>query len=216
MKKKFSEQDLARLDKLISEAELKTGAQIVLATTGRSDSYAELPWKAFAMGASLAGLVVFASYIIFPGWISLEAILFSVLTIFASGAVFAALILLLPAFARLLLSRSRRETESLQYAESLFLSHELFATDSRRGVLILVSQFERQVVILPDKGVRDRLTIHVMKTIISRMSLHLKQKNIISAMETGLEELVSALRPPLDTGNDKKELSNEIIDEDQL
>ncbi|MDT8401081.1 MAG: TPM domain-containing protein [Bacteroidales bacterium] len=212
MKHIFSDLDRARLDKLISESELKTKAQIVLATVKRSDSYAELPWKAFAMGASLAGLTVFVIHLVLLGWIYDTVILFSILTIFACGALLAALTLLFPGFARFFLSRNRRETESLQYAEALFLSRELFDTESRRGILILVSQFERQVVILPDKGVRDRLTADVLKNIISKMTKALKQKNMKDAMETGLNGLVEALCPPLDTGPDKKELANEIIE----
>jgi len=214
MKHIFSDKDLARLDKLISESEQKTNAQIVLATVKRSDSYAELPWKAFAMGASIASLVVFAVLIVSSVWIAGSAVLFSVLLIIVCGALFAALTILFPGVARLFLSKSRKETESLQYAESLFLSHELFDTDSRRGILIFVSQFERQVVILPDKGVRDRLTVNVMKNIISSITFYLKQKKVRKAMETGLDELVSALSPPLATGPDKKELANEIIDEE--
>ena len=98
---------------------------------------------------------------------------FTVAIILATGIIFVFLTILFQGLARLFLSDGRRETEVMQYAESLFLSRELFATGDRRGILLLISQFERQVVILPDKGVRDRLSIDVMNDIISKMTLYL-------------------------------------------
>ena len=143
-------------------------------------------------------------------------ILFPVAAILAAGVILALLTLLFPGFARLFLSESRRETETLQYAESLFLSRELFTTEGRRGILLLVSQFERQVVILPDTGVRDCLTEEVLKNIISKMAQHLRKNNLRNALETGLEELVSELSPSALSRPDKNELSNQIIErEDQ-
>ena len=59
MKQILSDTDRILLDKRIAEAEIKTKAQFVLATVKRSDSYAEIPWKAFAFGSSIAGFMVF-------------------------------------------------------------------------------------------------------------------------------------------------------------
>ena len=56
MKHVLNNEERSRLNKDIADAEKRTGAQIVLAVIERSDSYAELPWKAFALGASIAGL----------------------------------------------------------------------------------------------------------------------------------------------------------------
>jgi putative membrane protein len=214
MKHILSDNDRAILDKHIAEAEKKTGTQIVLASIKRSDSYAEIPWKAFAFGVSVAGLTVFLFDVFRMQWVTNAMILISVATILITGAIPAFLTLIFPGFARLFLSVHRKETETLQYAESLFLSHELFATESRRGILLLVSHFEKQVVILPDTGLRDRLRVDVMNIIISKMTRDLKQNKVRNALETGLEELIDALSISSHAGPDKNELSNEIIEED--
>ena len=214
MKQILSDTDRTLLDKLIAEAEIATRAQIVLATVKRSDSYAEIPWKAFAFGSSFAALVVFLLDLLLPLWITDTVILLSVAVILATGALFVLLTVLFQGFARLFLSESRKETETMQYAESLFLARELYATEGRRGILLLVSQFERQVVILPDKGVRDRLGNEVIKNIISKMTQHLRQNEPIKALETALEELVTELSPSASSGPDKNDLSNEIIEEE--
>ena len=44
------------IDAQVARLESRTGVQVVTAVVGKSDTYAELPWKAFALGASLAGL----------------------------------------------------------------------------------------------------------------------------------------------------------------
>lgn len=216
MKPILSETDRTLLDQRLAESEALTRTQIVLATVRRSDNYAEIPWKAFAFGISITGFVIFLLDLFLFRWITDTMILFSVAAILATGAIFVIMTLLLPGFARLFLSGSRKETETQQYAESLFLSRELFTTEGRRGILLLVSQFERQVVILPDKGLRDRLGVEVMKNIILKMAEHLRQNDVRKALETGLDELVSELSASADSRPDKNELSNEIIERESV
>ena len=214
MKNILSGFDRVLFDKRIAEVELQTKTQVVLAIAKRCDNYPEIPWKAFAIGASSAGLILFIIDLVMLSWMMDTMILLSVVAILASGTLLAILTLIFPGFARLFLPKSRMETETRQYAESLFLSRELFTTEDRKGILLLVSQFERQVVILPDTGVRKWLSADVMKKIISKMTPHLRQNDVKNAMETGLDELVSALSPPVANGPGKNELSNEIIEED--
>jgi putative membrane protein len=213
MKQILSETDRIYLDKLIAEAELQTKAQIVLGTVKRSDNYSEIPWKAFAFGSSIAGLAVFLLDLV-QVWEMGTLVLFPVAIILATGTILVFLTIIFQGFARLFLSDSRRETEVMQYAESLFLSRELFATENRRGILLLISQFERKVVILPDKGVRDRLSIEVMNNIISKMTQYLRKDEVRNAMETGLKELTAELRAMAPSGEDINELSNKIIEEE--
>jgi len=212
----LTETDRILLNERVAEAEKKTNMQIVLATVKKSDSYAEIPWKAFAFGSSVTGFIVFLLDFFVFGWLTSTLILFSVTAILVTGISFVFLTLLLPGFARLFLSASRKESETLQYAESLFLSRELFATEGRRGILFLVSQFEKQVVILPDTGIRSHLNVDVMKNIISKMTKYLRQNEVKYAMETGLEELLQVLSPPLREITDKNELSNEVIEEEGI
>jgi putative membrane protein len=216
MKQILSDTDRTLLEKHIAEIEKQTGVQIVLASIRRSDSYAEIPWKAFAIGASLAGLVVLFLDLFVLGWLTETLMLFSVAVILATGVIFVLMSVLLQGFARLFLSDPRKEMETMQYAESLFLSHELFSTEGRRGILLLVSQFERQVVILPDKGVRNLLSKDVLKDVILNMTKYLGRNDIGKAMETGLGGIHAALGSLEPGGAIKNELSDEIIEEDGI
>src|SRR5512133_1847354 len=155
MKPVLSENDKNLLEKRIAEAEKLSKTQIILATVRRSDCYREIPWKAFALGTSTAGLIVLSLDLAFMEWIRNTTVIISIVATLAIGAFIALLTILLPGFARLFLPDSQAETETRQYAESLFLSRELFATEHRTGILLLISLFERTVVILPDKGLKD-------------------------------------------------------------
>jgi putative membrane protein len=214
MKQILSDAERTLLDERIAETEKQTGAQVVLASVIRSDSYAEIPWKAFALGASVAALVMLILDLFVLTWLTNVLIIFSVAVILASGILFAGLALLFPGCARLFLSPQRKETECMQYAESLFLSNELFMTESRRGILLMVSQFERQVVILPDTGIRDLLGTAVLQVIISQMTPHLKRNELKLALEAGLEGIRSALGSAVPEPGGNNELPDQIIEEE--
>lgn len=212
MKQTLSDHERSRLDGLIADAEKRTNTQIVLAVIQRSDSYVELPWKAFALGTSITGLFVFVLALLFYEWYPMVNVLMAVAITLAGGSVFALLTVLIPGFAKRFLSSFRAEVEVRQYAESLFLSRRLFATSKRTGILVLVSLFERKIVILPDKGLSDQLTNDAMQSIITSMTQFLKRKEISLAFEAGLEELSRTLGTSIQ-GTGENELSDEIIEE---
>ncbi len=214
MIKILSDHERVRLDRLIADAEKRTNAQIVLAVIKRSDDYAELPWKTFALSASVAGLFVVILDFILNYWVSHTTLLIAAIAMLSTGAAFALLTIFIPGFARIFLSANRAEVEVKQYAESLFLNRELFATRKRIGILLLVSLFERQIVLLPDKGLKSRLTKETMESIIACMKQPLAHNELNRALENGLEELSKVLE--LSTqgrDNIENELSDQIIEE---
>lgn len=214
MIKILSDQERSRLDQLIAEAEKRTNTQIVLAVIKRSDDYAELPWKAFALSASVAGLFVAILDFILNYWVSSTTVLIAAVVMLSTGAAFALLTIFIPGFARIFLSAHRAEVEVKQYAESLFLNRELFATSKRIGILLLVSLFERQVILLPDKGLSRRLTTNAMQDIIACMAQPLVHHELNRSLENGLEELSKALELTTQgPGNIENELSDQIIEE---
>lgn len=215
MKRILTESERKRLDELIIEAEKLTRIEIVLSAVKRSDSYAEIPWKAFAFGASLAALFMFLFDLLVLTWVYESLVLATIALMLAVGILLAGLTLLFPVVARLFLSRHRKEMETIQYAESMFLNRELFTTKGRKGVLLLVSIFERQVVIIPDKGLRDILEKSTLLGIIDEMTQILKRGHVAQALELGINRIIE--KTGSTTGGDPKdELSNEIIEEEGL
>jgi putative membrane protein len=178
----MNKQSLMNMDYRVAEVEKRTGAQIVIAVIERSDAYPELPWKAFALGAAVAGLLVVLQDMARPEWTSGFAVLFAVALTLAAGITSALLCVYAPLFARLFLDSHRASAEVRQYASALFLSREMFATNRRTGILLLVSLFERHVVVLPDTGLAQRLSQDSLQMIIARMKTALKKGQVERAL----------------------------------
>ena len=213
MKPVLTDQERIQLDRRIADVEKRTGAQIVLAVTERSDTYAELPWKAFALGTAASGLATVLHDLLMPGWPSSFAVLFAVVSMLATGGAFVLLCILLPKFARLFMDAHRAEVEVRQYAQSLFLSREVFATRGRTGVLLLVSMFERQVILLPDAGLSKRLSREAMQAIVVRTTTALAAGQVARALENGLEGLEENLSAPAPGESPENELPDRIVEE---
>ena len=208
----LSDNDRNRLDEVIAKTEERTKTQIVLAVVRRSDTYTELPWKAFALRASVAGLLLLILDRSFYDWYPKSTVLIAVAGILACGAFFALLTVTIPGFAKPFLSPHRAEVEVQQYAQSLFLERELFATNRRTGILMLVSLFERRVVTLPDTGLDNQLDGNDIQSVITAMTPFLKRKEISRAFEAGLERL-SRILGTTGPGTGENELPDEIIEE---
>jgi putative membrane protein len=141
-----------------AEVESRVGIQIVAAIIDKADAHVELPWKAFAMGAVLAGVALVVADAMRPQWLTANAALVDTVAILSCGGASALLAIFARPYARLFLRSTRRDFSVRRHAQALFLEHELFATRQRNGVLILVSCFERRVELLADVGLHQHVT----------------------------------------------------------
>lgn len=213
MKRILTNKERSLLERRIAATEKITGTQIVLAVIEKCDSYAEIPWKAFALGAAVAGFLIFVFDLLYSQWCSPTLVMISVFIILIAGIFTSLLSLYIPSFARFFLAEHRAETEVRQYAESLFLSRELYATRRRTGVLLLVGLFEHQIILLPDKGLNRRLHQKAMQKIIEQMKPSLVSEQVARALEIGLIKLAEILALKKGGKKRKNELANIIIEE---
>ncbi len=214
MGRTLTQQERARIEGRVAEAEARTGAQLVVAVIDRCDAYPELPWKAFALGVATTSLAAWAVGLArVQGAVSARWALAGLVALLAIAAAAALLSVFLPAFARLFLDSQRAELETRQYAESLFLSRELFATNHRTGVLLLVGLFERQVVVLPDRGLAERLEPGALEAVIQKMTPLLAAGRVARALEVGLDGLVAVLEETAPPDAADNELPDAVAEE---
>ena len=213
MKHTLNIEERAQLNQRIADIEKRTGAQIVLAVIERGDAYPELPWKAFALGASIAGFFVLGMNLLWPLTSSMTSALLAIVMVLVAGTGFALLCVLVPDFARLFLSAHRAEEETRQYAESLFLSKQMFATTKRKAVLLLVSIFERQIFVLPDTGLTQKLNQEATDNIIKHMRPYLIAGKTAQALDAGLKKLAEIISAGVQPEVFVNELPNDIIEE---
>lgn len=190
---RFTADEERRIQAAAEQLEARTGVQVLAAVIDKADHYPEAPWKAFALAASLAALLFAIQAALDPPWIAPVHAAFYAVLVLGIGAAAALATILLPPFARLFVSSARREGEVEQYARAYFTERELFATRRRTGILVLVSRFEREVVILPDTGVAGRLGEPVLAAIVRQMAPLLARGQRSEALTAGLAALEAAL-----------------------
>ena len=189
----LSDADRERVNARVARAEGRVAAQIVTAVVAKSDAYPELPWKAFALATALAALAVAVGAGLRPGWTALQDARVLVVVVLGAGLSAAALTVYVPRLARGLLSGVRAEGEVQQYAQALFLDRELFHTRARTGVLLLVSLFERRVVVLPDRGIPGDIGEADWQAVVRAMTPGLAAGRVADALIEGVARVEALL-----------------------
>ncbi len=190
----FTPEMAERIRGRIAQLESATGAQLLVVVAGKSDDYPEAPWKAFALASSLAGLGAAIWLLLARPWIAPAEAALAAAGVLGAGAAAALLAVFAPPLARRFVTPGRLELEVDQHAHSLFSEHRLTETSARAGILLLVSLFERRVVILPDAGVAARVDGAALAAVAGRLAAGLARASRGDAVLAGIDALESALR----------------------
>ena len=107
------------------------------------------------------------------------------------------------------IDRTRRDVEVTQFAQSLFFQRGLDRTRGRVGILLLVSLFERKVVILADEGFDGRIGESDWGALTRRITLLLRYGSTAIALQAGLDAMEAML---LERGFSGHASTNEVPD----
>lgn len=207
-------QEQSQINGLVAEFEAGTHAEVLVAVIGKADNYPEIPWKAFALGAAIAALLVVAHAWAFPEWHVTRTAIAPVTAMLGAGAACGLLAIFVPAFGRLFLDRLRAEAEVRQYAQALFLERRVFETHDRVGLLLLISLYERRVVVLPDNGLDAHLAETQVAAAIAGMAHPLARGDTAAAVQAGLQVLAAGLHgAPLRRAARHNELPDAAVQE---
>jgi len=189
----LTEADKRALDARIGTLEARTGVQVVTAVVPRADAYPELAWTAFALAASLAGLVVVALDVLRPAWMTGYVALSHVLPVLAAGLLAAVLVAWVPPLAHLLLGRARAARETRRFAQSLFVERDLGRTKARTAVLLLVARFERRVELIADHGHDGGIGAGEWRSVVEAATAGLARGDGCAALLAALDRLEALL-----------------------
>lgn len=149
---RFNQQDLDRIKAAVHTAEGKISGEIVPVFVEKSGFYSIAIYRGFLL---LAGLS-FLSIIIFDRYIPSLAIydpLLIFLSVTLAGLIGSLATKYIDPLKRLLMSQKHLDQATRKRAENAFLQEEVFATRHRTGIMIFVSFFEREVIIMADRGI---------------------------------------------------------------
>jgi putative membrane protein len=149
---RFTPQDLERIKAAVRAAETKISGEIVPVFVEKSGHYSIATYRGFL---ALAGLA-FLAIIVFDRYIPTLAIydpLMIFLMVILVGLIGSLAAHYIDPFKRMLMSQTHLDQATRKRAENAFLEEEVFATRHRTGIMIFVSFFEREVIVMADRGI---------------------------------------------------------------
>lgn len=145
----FSDEEKARVEAAVKDAEARTEGELVVVVSRRSDDYAEV--RAL-LGFACAMIAAFAAGRVASG---IDAVL--LVSIAGIVGVLGYLLGGLSPLLRLFAPRSLREAKVDARTKQLFVEEGVMETRGRSGVLIHLSEAEHLVEILADAGIHARV-----------------------------------------------------------
>ena len=190
LKQKFSHDDLQRIKLAVSEAENKISGEIVPVIVEKSGVYTIANYKA----SLISGVFFFIVMIILDRYIIDDAthtLYYDPLFIFSvviTGAALGALMPnILPPVKRWLVSRAYMDDCCRQTAENAFLEEEIFNTRHRTGIMIFLSFFEHEVIVMADRGISKVVEQKEWDNIVAELVRHIRSGKIVEGIEAGIK-----------------------------
>jgi putative membrane protein len=152
LKNRFSAEDLERIKSAVRKAEEKISGEIVPVFVERSGYYTIANYR----GAMIAAALVFLAIIVVDRYIpdlSIYDPLFIFITIVLGGLLGAIATHSIEPLKRVMLSQTHMDQATRKRAENAFLEEEVFNTRHRTGIMIFISFFEREVIVMADRGI---------------------------------------------------------------
>lgn len=201
---KINESSKKAIENAIREAERNTDAEIVPVIINYSSEYPEVTFS----GAILVMFTVSFIYFLlskFPNTYLLLTIQFFSLLI---GYWF----FQISPEVKVFLSSKRKIKEKVQQkAQQVFMENGLGRTQNSTGVLILVSLMERQIQILADHRVSDRVPKDFFDQVVTEILAEIKDGHLTEGMIQGIKRLGERLAKDFPAQLDKNELSDRLI-----
>lgn len=215
IKNRFTQQEFDRIKAAVKKAEDKISGEIVPVFVERSGFYTIANYR----GAMLMAAATFISIIIFDRYVPSLAILdpmfmFFIVTI--GGLLGGILTHSLPPLKRMLISRNHLDQATKKRAETAFLEEEVFNTRHRTGILIFISFFEHEVIVLADRGISKVVDQKEWDDLVQRIIEQIRLGRVTEGIEESILRCGEILLEKgfVKTQDDINELRDDLRTED--
>jgi putative membrane protein len=89
---------------------------------------------------------------------------------------------------RLLLNQAHLDQATKTRAENAFLEEEVFNTSQRTGIMIFVSFFEREVIVMADKGISKVVEQKEWDKMVRGIIESVRKGKIVDGLETAIKQ----------------------------
>lgn len=187
----------------IRRVESETDAELVTVLAPRADDYTYIP----VLWAGLAALVVPGAVNWFPGWLDARGLLLAQWITFIALA----LAFRLPRVTTHLIPRSVRFWRASNLARRQFLEQNLHHTEGGTGMLIFVSEAERYVEILVDRGISSRLGDETWEAIVEAFTKRVREGRTLDGFLECIEACGRHLKASVPATRERNELPDHLV-----
>jgi putative membrane protein len=186
LQKKFSDAELDRIKAAVREAESKISGEIVPVIVEKSGYYSIANYKACLMAASLMFLIIIVLDRFAPSLAVYNPMLIFLIVVLAGiiGSV-------IPHFSniarRMLVSQQHMDHATRQRAENAFLEEEVFNTRHRTGIMIFISIFEHEVIVMSDRGISKVVEQKVWDKIVRDLTESIRKGAVVEGVEAAIK-----------------------------
>ncbi len=203
----FKPENAKRIENAVKTAEETTSGEIMTVIVSESRSYTFTLWLGAVLGIALASVGAWIFSRNHP-WLSVGEIFLIQTLGFVLGGWFGSW----PSLRRFLIPRRRFSHAVAEAAAAAFVRNGLTNTAHRTGVLIYVSAFERQVVVLGDKGIHEKVPDGFWEKAVDKFTRQMGENDDLEGLITLITEVGAELsRNFPSTGKNSDELSNQPL-----
>jgi putative membrane protein len=167
IRQKFSDADLERIKASVRKAESQISGEIVPVVVGQSGYYSIANYKSGLIFGSLTFLLI----IIFDRYVPALAVydpLLIFITVIGAG---------------ILVAQAHLDHATQQRAENAFLEEEVFNTRHRTGIMIFISFFEHEVIIMADRGISKVVDQKVWDKLVEGLIEEIRLGKVVEGLE---------------------------------
>jgi putative membrane protein len=186
LRKKFSDADLHRIKAAVKEAESKISGEIVPVIVERSGIYAIANYRAALTASGIAFLLIVVLDRYVPSLAVYDPLLIFLIVI-SFGFLGAILSNSFDFVRRFMLSQPHMDRATKLKAESSFLQEEVFNTRQRTGIMIFISFFEHEVIVMADTGISKVVDQKVWDTIVKGLIDKIRRGKVVDGLEAAIK-----------------------------
>lgn len=187
----------------IERIEQDTDAELITVLAAQADDYTYIS----LLWAGLIALLLPGALNFFGDWLTAAQLLLVQWSVF----IILSLLFRIPAVITRLIPRTVRFWRAGNLARRQFLELNLHHTEAETGMLIFVSEAERYVEILVDRGISRRLDDATWQAIIEAFTAQVKQGKTLEGFLTCIEACGSLLKEHLPATHARNELPNRLV-----
>ena len=207
----LKQKDFDEIKKAVEQAENKTSGEIALAVTAESDSYAE--WELIAAGITALALFlcVFPMSAQIYAWLDLHFWQIEpwYLCLFYAGLSPVAVVVLyflynIPFIDALVIPAGVKSKAVTNRALRYFAESGVYCTDNHSGILIFVSWFEKQVRIVADRHISEKVSEDLWNIIADEIAENMGKGSAKDAFISAVEKCGQLLAENFPSESEKK------------